>query len=77
MAIFGRKIPPIQVGDRFVKANDQTRKVWEVSRLWTAGDGVPHARLVSQHETLMVSVSTLNDQDFFTAEPSVVSGETY
>lgn len=69
MAIFGRKTPPIQVGDRFAKANDHTRKVWEVSRLWTAVDGVPHARLVNQHETLMVSVGTLNDQEFFVAVP--------
>jgi hypothetical protein len=69
MAIFGRKTPLIQVGDRFMKANDQTRKVWEVSRLWTAVDGVPHARLVNQNETLMVSVGTLNDQEFFVAVP--------
>ena len=67
MAIFGRKTPPIQVGDRFIKANDQTRKIWEVSRLWTTVDGVPHARLVNRHETLMVSVSTLADQEFFEA----------
>ena len=59
-----------------MKSNDQTKKVWEVSRLWTAVDGVPHARLVNRHETLMVSVSTLNDQEFFTAAPSVESGET-
>ncbi len=69
MAIFGRKTPPIQVGDRFMKASDQTRKVWEVSRLWTAVDGVPHARLVNRHETLMVSVGTLSDQEFFVAVP--------
>lgn len=46
MAIFGRKTPPLQVGDRFAKATDQTRKVWEVTRLWTAINGVPHVRLV-------------------------------
>jgi hypothetical protein len=76
MAIFGRKIPPIQVGDRFMKSNDQTRKVWEVSRLWTAVDGVPHARLVNQHETMMVSIRTLDDPEFFKVAPSIVSGET-
>lgn len=76
MAIFGRKSPLIQVGDRFTKANDQTRKVWEVSRLWTAVDGVPHARLVNQHETMMVSVRTLADQVFFKAAPLTVSEET-
>ena len=71
MAIFRRKTPPIQVGDRFAKANDQTRKIWEVSRLWTTVDGVPHARLVNRHETLMVSVSTLADQEFFEAIPMI------
>jgi hypothetical protein len=71
MAIFGRKTPPIKVGDRFMKANDQTRKVWEVSRLWTTVDGVPHARLINQHETLMVSMITLNDQEFFVAVPVI------
>ncbi|BAE50881.1 hypothetical protein amb2077 [Paramagnetospirillum magneticum AMB-1] len=71
MALFGRKPPPIQVGDRFKKSNDQTRKVWEVSRLWTAVDGVPHARLVNQHETLMVSIRTLEDPEFFVAEPGI------
>ncbi len=69
MAIFGRKTPPIQVGGRFMKANDQTRKIWEVSRLWTTVDGVPHARLVNRHETLMVSIRTLEDQEFFVAIP--------
>ncbi|EME67524.1 hypothetical protein H261_23075 [Paramagnetospirillum caucaseum] len=73
MAIFGRKTQSIQVGDRFMKANDQTRKVWEISRLWTTVDGVPHARLVHQHETLMVSIRTLADQEFFTAIPMIRS----
>ncbi len=69
MAIFGRKPPPIQVGDHFMKANDLTRKVWEVSRLWTTVDGVPHARLVNRHETLMVSIRTLEDREFFETVP--------
>ena len=73
MAIFGRKIPPIQVGDRFMKAIDHTRKIWEVSRLWTTVDGVPHARLVNRHETLMVSIGTLKDQEFFVAVPVMLN----
>ena len=56
-----------------MKASDQTRKVWEVSRLWTTVDGVPHARLVSQHETLMVSIRTLEDPEFFAAIPMILS----
>ena len=56
-----------------MKANDQTWKVWEVSRLWTTVDGVPHARLVHQNETLMVSIRTLADQEFFTAIPMIRS----
>ncbi|ARJ65944.1 hypothetical protein WV31_09905 [Magnetospirillum sp. ME-1] len=71
MTIFGRNPPPIQVGDRFMKSNDQTRKIWEVSRLWTAVDGVPHARLVNQHETIMVSLRTLADQEFFVPAPVI------
>jgi hypothetical protein len=71
MAIFGRKPPPIQVGDLFMKANDPTRKVWEVSRLWTTVDGVPHARLVNRHETLMVSIRTLEDPEYFVAVPVI------
>ncbi|BAE50988.1 hypothetical protein amb2184 [Paramagnetospirillum magneticum AMB-1] len=71
MAIFRRKTPPIQVGDRYMKANDQTRKVWEVSRLWTAVDGVPHARMVNRHETIMVSIRTLEDPEYFAAVPVI------
>jgi hypothetical protein len=33
MGIFGRKLPPIEVGDRFMKTGDRVGKVWEVSRL--------------------------------------------
>ncbi|WP_231849048.1 hypothetical protein [Paramagnetospirillum magneticum] len=54
-----------------MKANDQTRKVWEVSRLWTAVDGVPHARMVNRHETIMVSIRTLEDPEYFAAVPVI------
>ena len=69
MSLFARKLPPVQVGNRFVKAGDPTGKVWEVSRVWTTVDGVPHARLVNRNETLMVAVGTLADPDFFVPAP--------
>jgi hypothetical protein len=72
MAILGRKAPPIQVGDRFIKAGNQLAKVWEVSRLWTTVDEIPHARLVSRGDTLAVSLGTLNDPQFFTPAPVAV-----
>lgn len=68
MAIFGQKPPKIRTGDRFVKVDDRLGRVWIVSRLWTAIDGVPHARLEGpegQGMTMVVSVSTLNDRKFF------------
>lgn len=63
--MFRRRPPPVQVGDRFVKVGDRTGKVWEISRLWTTVDDVPHARLVYRDETLAVSVGTLADTEFF------------
>lgn len=71
--MFGRKASPPQVGDRYMKADDRLGKVWEVSRLWTTVDGVPHARLVNRDETLAVSVGTLSDPKFFMPVPSMVS----
>jgi len=49
-----------------MKTDDRVGKVWEVSRLWTTADGVPHARLTYRDETLAVSVITLADTQFFT-----------
>jgi len=69
MAILGRNAPPIQVGDRFLKVGNRLAKVWEVSRLWTTVDEIPHARLVSRGDTLAVSLGTLNDPQFFTPAP--------
>jgi hypothetical protein len=43
--MFKGKAPQIQAGDRFTKTADVYRKVWEVVALWTAVDGIPHARL--------------------------------
>lgn len=76
-AIFGRKASsPLQVGDLFMKAGIRFGTVWEVSRLWTAVDGLPHARLNSleyHRETMVVSVVTLNDRQFFAPVPKPAS----
>ncbi|CAA7623876.1 conserved hypothetical protein [Candidatus Terasakiella magnetica] len=72
MSLFGRKAPPLQIGDRFLKAGDRFGKVWKISRLWTAMDGKPHARLTDlrgQSETRIVSVATLSDPEFFSPAP--------
>jgi hypothetical protein len=74
MGLFGRKAAPLQIGDRFNKAGDRFGKVWEISRLWTAADGKPHARLTglpTQSETRIVSVATLTDPEFFTPAPAM------
>lgn len=75
MAIFKRKLPPIQVGDLFRKFADRTEKKWVVSRLWTTVDGIPHARLKNRDETLAVSVITLSDPEFFTAILPILTEE--
>ncbi len=72
MTMFGRKSPPLQVGDRFVKAGDRFGKVWEVSRVWITVDDLLHARLKSvekRSETRIISVITLTDPQFFIPVP--------
>ena len=69
MDIFGRKAPPLQVGDRFRKSGDRFGKVWQVSRLWVTCDGILHSRLRSASETRIISAVTLVDPDFFTPAP--------
>jgi len=68
MAMFGSKVPPAEVGDRFTKVGDRLQKTWEVSRVWATADGIPHARLQTlerSSETMLVSVTTLADREFF------------
>lgn len=68
VTLFGRGFVEIQVGDKFVKTDDRLGWVWTVSRLWTAVDGIAHARLngpENESMTIVVSVATLNNQDFF------------
>ena len=75
MGIFRNKPPTIKEGDRFIKASDRLEKVWEVLKLWTSVDGVPHARLVHGDETLAVSIITLSDPQFFVHAPASISDE--
>ncbi len=66
--MFRRKNPSIQLGDQFIKAGDPHGKVWVVVRLWTPGDGIPHARMKStghQCESRVISLSALTDPHFF------------
>ncbi len=66
-------MPAIRIGDRFTKAGDRFGKVWEVSRIWIAVDGLLHARLTGQNgqgETQIISVVTLSNSDFFSAVPA-------
>jgi hypothetical protein len=72
MTMFSRKAPPVQVGDRFVKAGDPTGKAWATVRIWTTTDGLPHARIENsgqQHETRIISISALTDPHFYLPAP--------
>lgn len=60
--MFGRRAPPIQVGDCFVKTGSN-RKIWKVIRVIDA-----HARLVSKQlspEHITISVCALADSALF------------
>lgn len=68
------RTPPssIDVNDRFNKADDPSGRVWVVVRLWTASDGLPHARLEFEGrsgETRIMSVSALLDRHFYSPAP--------
>lgn len=77
MTLFKRKAPTVQLSDRFIKRGDSHGNVWVVVRLWTAGDGIPHAQIEragQQRETRIISVSALADRHFFAPadRPAVV-----
>ena len=63
---------PIELNDRFIKSGDPPGRVWVVVRLWTASDGLPHARLEIEgrrNETRIMSVSALADRYFYMPAP--------
>ena len=69
--MFSRERPPVQVDDRFVKRGDPPDRVWTITRLWTATDGLPHARMRGQgSETRIISVSALVDRHFYSPLPA-------
>ena len=60
--MFGRKPPPVQIGDSFVKAGG-SRKIWTVMTIADA-----HARLVSHQacrEHITISIRALADRALF------------
>ena len=64
MGFFGRKKPVIQPGDLYVKVGDPPSKVWEVTKVWSTVDGIPHARIRShaqQSESRIVAITVLSD----------------
>jgi hypothetical protein len=68
MEFFRRKIPPIEVGNLFVKVGDPPSKVWEVIKLWSTVDGIPHARIRShaqQSESRLVAINVLSDRKHY------------
>ena len=76
MGFFGRKKPVIQPGDLYVKVGDPPSKVWEVTKVWSTVDGIPHARLhrfFQQSESRIVAITVLSDRDFYipTEPPSI------
>lgn len=71
--------PPLQLGDRYLKAGDRSGRVWVVIRLWTASDGLPHARMENEgreRETRIISVSALMDRHFYFPALPKNTGET-
>lgn len=68
------KVNSIELKDRFVKSGDPPERIWVVVRLWTASDGLPHARLEieGRHtETRIMSVSALSDYRFYMPAPAL------
>jgi len=73
MRIFRLKAQHLEIGDRFIKADDRHAKIWEIAKIWTTVDGVRHVRLNNmavQSDTMMVSVHALTDHQFFFACPA-------
>ena len=69
-----RKARPIDLGDRFIKIGDLYGRIWTVVRIWKATDGLPHARIENDgpgHETRIISISALADEDFYIPTPGV------
>jgi len=76
MNIFRRKVPALEIGDRYIKAEDRHAKVWQIAKIWTTVDGVRHVRLINaavQSDTVMVSARVLMDHQHFLPAPQVAN----
>ena len=62
--MFKRSAVAVQLGDKFVKTTDPHGKVWEVVHLWTAVDGILHARLATgERKTTLLTIAAAVLQD--------------
>jgi hypothetical protein len=71
--MFKRKTVDAQVGDMFIKTNDNKKSIWVVEKIFEHVDGIIHARLFNKTQpktTITVSASTLADPDFFNRAPA-------
>ena len=60
----------VQPGDRFTKATGPHGKAWEVVDLWTAVDGIVHARLRScdaRGSLITIAAGVLTDPGYWRA----------
>ena len=67
-----RHVPAIECGDRFVKVDGG--KIWEVTEIWTAVDGIVHARLTSEEigvGRITIATNVLADPVFWHPAPDV------
>ena len=63
-----RKAPQVQLGNRYLKTTDPRGAPWEVVYLWTAIDGILHARLSGGEKgsrLLTIAASVLLDPHFW------------
>lgn len=73
MSMLKRKPQTIDIGDRFVAAGEREGRVWEVVYLWTAVDGIQHARLANvgrPSDLRTISVPVLFDPHFWRPAPT-------
>jgi hypothetical protein len=68
-----RKQRLAEIGNQYVKAGDKAARIWLVVHIWTATDGIPHARLAQScrpTELRTVALPVLNDPRYWQTRPS-------
>jgi hypothetical protein len=66
--MFGRDNFSVDIGGRFLKADDPSGRVWVVVRMWNTPEGLAHAKLEAEtnsSETRIISISALSDPHFY------------